>query len=92
MYRSERMQNFETLMDKTENLFSQLNTLWDGLTEITSDVNVDLLKPEYPQVKRYTDMLECLNLHQHVERPTRMTSKSKRMIDHIISNKPNCIT
>ena len=30
MYRSERMQNFETWMDKTENLFSQLNTLSMG--------------------------------------------------------------
>ena len=92
MYRSERMQNFETWMDKTENLFSQLNTLWDGLTVITGDFNVGLLRPECPQVKRYTDMLESLNLHQHVERPTRITSKSKTMIDHIISNKPNCIT
>ena len=80
MYRSERMQNFETWMDKTENLFSQLNTLWDGLTVITGDFNVDLLRPECPQVKRYTDMLESLNLHQHVERPTRITSKSKTMI------------
>ena len=37
-------------------------------------------------------MLESLNLHQHVERLTRITSKSITMIDHIISNKPNCIT
>ena len=37
MYRSERMQNFQTWIDKTENLFSQLNMLWDGLTVITGD-------------------------------------------------------
>ena len=92
MYRSERMQNFETWMDKTENLFSKLNTLWDGLTVITGDFKVIFLRPECPQVKRYTDMLESPNLHQHVERPTCITSKSKTMIDHIISNKPTCIT
>jgi hypothetical protein len=91
MYRSERMQNFQTWIDKTENLFSQLNILWDGLTVITGDFNVDLFRPECPQVKHYTDMLESLNLHQHVERPTRVTPSSKTMIDLIIS-KPNCIT
>ena len=87
MYRSECMQNFETWMDKTENLISQLNTLWDGLTVILTWIFLD-----HPQVKRCTDMLESLNLHQHVERPTRIRSKSKTMIDHIISNKPNCVT
>ena len=92
MYRSERMQNFQTWIDKTENLFSQLNILWDGLTVITGDFNVDLFKPECPQVKHYTNMLESLNLHQHVECPTRVTSSSKTMIDYIISDKPNCIT
>ena len=41
MYRSERMQNFETWMDKTENLFSQLNTLWDDLTVILTWIFLD---------------------------------------------------
>ena len=34
-------------------------------------------------------MLTSLNLHQHVQRPTRTTPTSKTLIDHIISNAPN---
>ena len=37
-------------------------------------------------------MLECFNLHQHVNKPTRITSTSQTLIDHIISNMPNRIT
>ena len=51
-------------------------TEWDGLLVITGDFNIDLLRPEQPQVKQYIDMLESLNLHQHVEQPTRTTAIS----------------
>lgn len=37
-------------------------------------------------------MLESLNLHQHVEQPTRITANSKTLIDHIISNIPSRVT
>ena len=59
---------------------------------ITGDLNIDLLRPEQPQVKQYIDMLELLNLHQHVEQPTRITAYSKTFIDHIISNIPSRVT
>ena len=67
MYRSNRIQDFQTWIDKSENVISQLCTEWDGLLVITGDFNIDLLRPEQPQVKQYIDMLESLNLHQHVE-------------------------
>jgi hypothetical protein len=43
-------------------------------------------------VKQYTDMLDSFNLHQLVKIPTRVTSKSKTLIDHIITNMPSRIT
>ena len=92
MYRSNRMQDFQTWIDKSENVISQLCTEWDGLLVITGDFNIDLLRPEQPQVKQYIDMLESLNLHQHVEQPTRITANSKTLIDHIISNIPSRVT
>ena len=92
MYRSNRMQDFQTWIDKSENVISQLCTEWDGLLVITGDFNIDLLRPEQPQVKQYIDMLESLNLHQHVEQPTRITANSKTLIDHIINNIPSRVT
>ncbi|CAB3981945.1 Hypothetical predicted protein [Paramuricea clavata] len=86
------MQDFQTWIDKSENVISQLCTEWDGLLVITGDFNIDLLRPEQPQVKQYIDMLESLNLHQHVELPTRTTANSKTLIDHIISNIPSRVT
>jgi exonuclease III len=92
MYRSNRIQDFQTWMGKAENLFSQLSINWDGLLMITGDFNIDLLKSEQSQVKQYTDMLESFNLHQHVQLPTRVTRTSKTLIDHIITNIPSCVT
>ena len=92
MYRSERMQDFQTWIDMTENLLSQLSVLWDGLLIVTADMNIDLLRPELPQVKKYIDLPESLNLHQHVQCPTRTVSTSATLIDHIISNIPNRVT
>ena len=59
---------------------------------ITGDFNIDLLKPEELMVKQYMDMLESFNLQQLVKLPTRVTSKSKTLIDHIITNMPSRIT
>jgi len=37
-------------------------------------------------------MLNCYNLSQHVQLPTRVTLKSSTLIDHVISNVPNRVT
>ena len=92
IYRSESMDNFSSWIEKTENLLSHLTTIWDGLLVLTGDMNVDLGKPNATNAKQYTDMLESFNLHQHVNKPTRITSTSQTLIDHIISNMPNRIT
>lgn len=74
------------------NLFSQLSVLWDGLVVVTGDMNIDMFKSECPNTKKYTEMLETLNLYQHVTHPTRSIPVSSSLIDHIISNIPNRIT
>ena len=92
IYRSESMDNFSSWIEKIENLLSHLTTIWDGLLILTGDMNVDLGKPNATNAKQYTDTLESFNLHQHVNKPTRITSTSQTLIDHIISNMRNRIT
>ena len=75
MYCSNRMQDYQTWLAKTENLISQLNIYWDGLFMIMGDFNIDLLNPEELIVKQYMDMLESFNLQQLVKIPTHVTSK-----------------
>ena len=50
---------------------------------------IDMLKPENPETRKYNDMLKSMNLYQHVIRPTRTTLRSRTLIDHIVSNIPN---
>ena len=91
LYRSNFIQDFHTWIDTVESFFSQLNVLWDGLLVVTGDVNVDMLTPAAPQVRKYCDMLTSFKLYQLVTKPTRTTPTSKTLIDHIISNTPNRI-
>ena len=76
MYYSEHIQDFQSWLDKTENLFSQLSALWDGLLVIAGDTNIDLMNPEATNTKKFLDMLNSLNLHQHVQCVTRTTRTS----------------
>ena len=56
------------------------------------DFNVDLLDHRSAMVVQYKIMLGCLNLHQHVQQPTRVTMKSSTLIDHVLSNVPGRVT
>lgn len=46
---------------------------WDDVLLIMGDINIDLL-PHYHATRpvQYKNMLNCFNLHQHVQRPTRV--------------------
>ena len=92
LYRSKLIQDYQTWLDKVERLFGHMTVLWNGLIIATRDVNVNMLTPNSPDVKKYIDMLTTLNLHQHVHRPTRTTPTSKTHIDHIVSNVPGRVT
>ena len=75
-----------------ENMLADLSTSWDGLLLITGDLNIDVLKPNAPLTKQYTDFLSTFNLTQHVQKPTRVTPHSETLIDHIISNDSKRVT
>ena len=53
-----------------------MNVLWDGLIVATRDVNVNMLTPNSLDVKKYIALLTTLNLHQHVQHPTRNTKQT----------------
>ncbi len=92
MYRSTRILATQQWLAQMENMLSDLSTSWDGLLVITGDLNIDMLKPNAPLRKQYTDLLYRLNLTQHVEKATRVTRTSETLIDHIVSNDPKRVT
>ena len=49
------------------------------------DLNIDMLK-KVP--KRWEDLCNLYSLSQMVQQPTRITSNSKTLIDHIYVTKP----
>ena len=59
---------------------------------ITGDFNIDLLKPDKPNNRRYNELLQCLNLNQMVTKVTRTTNTSSTLIDHIITTLPKNVT
>ena len=69
-----------------------LSINWDGLLILSGDMNIDFLQERNPIVRQYNELLQSLNLHQHVKKPTRVTNVSATLIDHIVSNYPNRIT
>ena len=90
LFRSELIQKpHQTWLNTVEKLFGQLNVLWNGLIVATVDVNVDMLTPNRPEVKKYIGILTSLNLHQHIQRPTRTIATTKTPTDHIIGNAAN---
>ena len=66
-----------------------MNVLWNGIIVATGDVNVEMLTLNRPEVKKYIGILTSLNLHQHIQHPTRTIAPTKTLIDHIIGNAPN---
>ena len=93
IYRSERIGlSPSDWLDALETLLAHLTVSWDGLLLLTGDTNIDMLKPSDSHTKRYQSILGAFGCHQHVTKPTRITRKSKTLIDHIVTNNRRCIT
>ena len=92
IHRSERMLDYNTWIEKFENLLAYITTEWDGVLLIMGDFNIDLLDYHSTRTVRYKNMLNCYNLSQHAQLPTRVTLKSSTLIDHVLSNVPNRAT
>jgi hypothetical protein len=54
---------------------------------ILGDLNIDQLSPNENQLK---PLITSLGLHQLIKTPTRVTDKTKTLIDLIITNSPHC--
>jgi exonuclease III len=91
-YRSTRILSTKAWFNKFESLLGHISGTWDSLLTIAGDMNIDLLNSDASNTKQYNDILQSFNLHQHVNKPTRITSSSRSLIDHIISSHPNRIT
>ena len=86
------MLDYNTWIEKFENLLAYITTGWDGALLIMGDFNIDLLDYHSTRTVQYKNMLNCYNLSQHVQLPTLVTLKSSTLIDHVLSNVPNQVT
>ena len=84
IYRSELILDTKVWLDKFDDLLCTVMTSWDGLLPVTGDINICLLdsKPNMSNIERqYRDLLESLNLTQHITRPTTVTRTTKSLTD-----------
>ena len=77
--------------DFTENFLSKLLSKLksENKTYLLGDFNIDLLKVENdPDVSKYYNLMTANLFVPHITLPTRITSRSKTLIDNIFSNDP----
>ena len=61
IYRSQSQMHFSELLDTLEHLLSELVCSWDEMLLLAGDVNIDMLKQNNLDAKRYTEVLDSLN-------------------------------
>ena len=59
---------------------------------IVGDFNCDLLKPDKNNQKHIRRIYRSYGFKQLINKPTRTTSDSKTLIDHISTNRPECVS
>ena len=92
IYRSEAILSYSAWLDNFNDILSDLSIEWDGMLILSGDINVDLLRPEKSETRKYKEILDSLNLEQLVTKPTRTTHHSATLIDHIITNMKQQVT
>ena len=76
---------FQQFIELFSNFCSTL--ISTGNIYLLGDINLDLLKySKCSQVSTYVDLLFSFGLLQIITKPTRCTSKSATLIDHIVTN------
>ena len=83
----------QSLSDGLNSLQNQLHDalILGKVTFCLGDLNIDLLRPDGPGVRRYWSILNDLSLFQLVKTATHL-SPSETLLDHIITNVPNLET
>ena len=78
--------NFDNFITQLENLISSLNQS-NHQVFIVGDMSIDFLKVgTHSKTKDYLDMLYSSNLLPVITKPTRITSHTATLIDHIYTN------
>ena len=84
--------NVEELTIKFDEFLNQLNPNKYDMY-IMGDMNIDLLKYHcHQQTERYLDMIYSFNLLPVITKPTRITTHTATLIDHIYTNTINRLT
>ncbi len=92
IYRSPSITNIQDWLIQFNDLLSTVVSSWDGLLIIMGDMNINLLDPSSNVTSQYMEVLKSMNLTQHICKPTRTTSTTRTLIDHLISNYSSKIT
>ena len=90
--RGYNIQSYSVWLDIFNGILSDLSVEWDGMLIVSSDINVDLLRPEKSDARKYKEILDSLNLEQLVTKRTRTTYLSATLNDHIITNMTQQVT
>ena len=86
LYRAPNKNQKETIRE-LEKIFESLSNI-NSTIIYSGDLNINYLDEKNPMIRAYKDLLDQFLLEQCIKTPTRITSKSKTLIDHIITNKP----
>ena len=73
-----------------DNLFYRLDETKECIT--LGDINCNSLEPAENCVKHMYRIYRKHNLSQLIDEPTRTTSDTSTIIDHIVTNKPTCVS
>ena len=79
------------LFEPIESLFSAIDQENKGYI-VSGDLNCDLLKPDQNNQKHIKRIYKTYGFKQFIDKPTRTTIESKTLIDHISSNRPECVS
>lgn len=81
-----RPQNSKVLnfLEELENSMSEVMPDGDVVT-ILGDMNINLLQ-DTPAANHYKNFLESYDLSQLIEEPTRITSRTQTLIDHVVTS------
>jgi len=84
-------EQYNQFIDLFSNLISQLSDSNCPII-LLGDLNLDLLK--YSQIRQVTDYADLLFSHgflQMIMKPTRLTTNSATLIDHVVTNNPEIV-
>ena len=75
-------------MEELDTVLSHTTSKWSGTVILTGETNIDLFRTG-PVSQRYTELLSCYGMKNHITTPTR---SGKKIIDHIVSNIDSIVT